>query len=100
MTAESFVMVSVPSVISWVFVEIQSIVEAFAYGWGATRYLPSQAGVSVVAVRVMDSPGLSHVLVGGACSEIRLHVTLGSLALTLFCVVVIAFDFIPCLPVL
>ena len=98
MTAESLVMVTVPSVISWVLVEIQSIVEALASGWGATRYLPSHAGVSVFVVKVMDSPGFSQVLVGGACSRIRLHVILGSFTVTVsVCDTVIALDLIPVL---
>ena len=41
------------------------------------RYLLSQVGVSILVVRVMDSPGLSQVLVGGACSRARLHTILG-----------------------
>ena len=93
-------MVIVPSVISWVLVEIQSIVDTFASGWGATRYLPSQAGVLVAAVRVMDSPGLCHVLTGGACSEMRLHATLGFFVWALFCEAVIALDLTTSFPVL
>ena len=92
MTAESLVMVIAPSVISWVLVEIQFIVDTFASGWGATIYLPSQAGVLVAAVSVMDSSGLSHVLADGACSEMRLQATPGVFACVLFCEAVVALD--------
>ena len=67
--------------------------DILASGWGATMYLPSLAGVSAAAVSVMDSPGLSHVLTGGACSEMRLHVMSGFFAWTLFCEVVIIQEF-------
>ena len=48
------------------------------------RYWPSHMGVSGLVVRVIDSPGLSHVLVGGACSRIRLLTTLGPGAVIAF----------------
>ena len=35
-------------------------------------------GVSLLVVRVMDSPGLSQVVVDGAFSMARLHTTLGT----------------------
>ena len=74
MIAESFVMVTVPSCISCVFVEIHSFVIAFASGWGATTHLPFMAGVSAAVVRVIDSPGFSHVFVGGARRVMRMCV--------------------------
>ena len=61
-------------------------------------YFPSHVGVSVFAVKVMDSPGLSQVLVGGACSRMRLHVILGSFTVTVsVCDTVMALDLIPVL---
>ena len=48
------------------------------------RYLPSSMGVPGLVVRVMDSPGLSHVLVGGACNRMRLLTTLGPGAVIAF----------------
>ena len=77
MMAQSLAIVTCPSIILWVLVEIQSLVQPFASGWGATRYLPSHMGVSLLVVRVMDSPWLSQVLVGGACNRARLHMILG-----------------------
>ena len=84
MIAELFVMVTFPSLISWVPVVIHSWVEPLASGWGAMRYLPSHMGVSGLVDRVIDSPGLSHVLVGGACSRIRLLTTFGPGAVVAF----------------
>ena len=78
MTAELFVIVTFPLLMSCVSVAIHSRVELLASGWGATRYLPSSAEVSDLVVRVIDSPGLIHEFVGGACSRIRLLVTLVS----------------------
>ena len=84
-------MVIAPFDISWVLVEIQSIVDILASGWGATMYLPSLAGVLVAAVSVIDSPGLSQVLVDGACSRMRLLTTLGpEVVIVLACDVSIA----------
>merc|ERR1712055_184391 len=71
-TAELFVMVTVPFVMSWVPVVIHSWVELFASGWGAMRHLPLSMCAPGFEVSVMDSPGVIQVLLVGACSRIRL----------------------------
>ena len=91
---------TVPSVMSWVPVVIHSWVELLASGWGAIRHLPLFICAPGFEVNVIDSPGLSHVLTGGACSEIRLHATSGFFAWSLLCEAEIALDLTTSLPVL
>ena len=57
---------------------IHSWVELFASRWGAMRHLPLSMCAPGFEVSVMDSPGVIQVLLVGACSRIRLLITLVS----------------------
>ena len=78
MMAELLVIVTLPSFMSYASVVIQSWVELLASRCGAMRHLPSVMCEPGFVVRVIDSPGFTQVLEGGACSRTRLWSTLFS----------------------